>query len=87
MATSEQAAGVKLPKVQRRELHFLDAGQVEQLAATIDPRYRPWCGSPPTAACARASRSRLLRGTVRLPRFLRDELAAWLAGRLRAPVP
>jgi hypothetical protein len=33
------AAGVKLPKVQRREMGFLDAVQVEQLADAIDPRY------------------------------------------------
>ena len=33
------AAGVKLPKVQRREMDFLDAVQVEQLADAIDPRY------------------------------------------------
>jgi integrase len=33
------AAGVKLPKVQRREMHFLNAVQVEQLADSIDPRF------------------------------------------------
>ena len=32
------AAGVKLPKVQRREMHFLDAVQVEQLADATDPQ-------------------------------------------------
>jgi hypothetical protein len=33
------AAGVKLPKVQRREVGFLDAVQVEAPAEAIDPRY------------------------------------------------
>jgi integrase len=35
------AAGVKPPKVQRKEMHFLDAEQVEWLAAAVDVRYRP----------------------------------------------
>jgi hypothetical protein len=33
------AAGVKLPRVQRREMHFLSAAQVEALAAAIAPPY------------------------------------------------
>ena len=33
-------AGVRPPKVQRREMLFLDAAQVETLAGAIDPRYR-----------------------------------------------
>ena len=35
------ALGVKPPKVQRKEMHFLDAEQVEWLAAAIERRYRP----------------------------------------------
>jgi integrase len=35
-----RAAGVKPPKVQRKEMHFLDADQVEALADAIHPRYR-----------------------------------------------
>jgi site-specific recombinase XerC len=37
--TRNVAAGIKLPKVQRAEMHFLDAEQVETLAEVIDPRY------------------------------------------------
>jgi integrase len=37
--TRDVAAGIKLPKVQRAEMHFLDAEQVETLADVIDPRY------------------------------------------------
>ncbi|HYY78707.1 MAG TPA: tyrosine-type recombinase/integrase [Actinomycetes bacterium] len=33
------AAGVRLPRVVRREMHFLAARQVEDLAVAIDPRY------------------------------------------------
>jgi integrase len=108
------AAGVKLPKVQRREMHFLDAVQVEQLADAIDPRYptlvrfAAYTGLRPCELVAlRVGRLDLLRGavrvaeaapevagrlewggvkthearTVRLPRFLCDELGAFLAGR------
>lgn len=35
------ATGVKPPKMQRKEMHFLDAEQVEWLAAATDVRYRP----------------------------------------------
>jgi integrase len=35
------AIGVKPPKVQRKEMHFLDAEQVEWLAAATEKRYRP----------------------------------------------
>jgi integrase len=108
------AAGEKLPKVQRREMHFLDAVQVEQLADAIDPRYptlvrfAAYTGLRPCELVAlRVGRLDLLRGTVRvaeaapevagrlewggvktheahtvrLPRFLCDELGAYLAGR------
>jgi hypothetical protein len=34
------AAGVRLPRIVRRDMHFLTASQVEDLAAAIDPRYR-----------------------------------------------
>jgi integrase len=37
---ANRAAGVRPPKVQRREMLFLDAGEVEALAAAIDPRWR-----------------------------------------------
>jgi integrase len=33
------AAGVRLPRIVRHEMHFLTARQVEDLAAAIDPRY------------------------------------------------
>jgi integrase len=35
------ATGVKPPKVQCKEMHFLDAEQVEWLAAVTETRYRP----------------------------------------------
>jgi integrase len=112
------AAGVKLPKVQRREMHFLDAVQVEALADAIDPRYptlvrvAAYTGLRPCELVAlRVGRLDLLRGTVRvaeaapevagrlewggvktheartvrLPRFLCDDLAAYLAGRPHGP--
>jgi integrase len=108
------ATGVKLPKVQRREMHFLDAVQVEQLADAIDPRFSKlvrfagYTGLRPCELVAlRVGRLDLLRGTVRvaeaapevagrlewggvktheartvrLPRFLCDELGAYLADR------
>ena len=112
------AAGVKLPKVQRREMHFLNAVQVEQLADAIDPRFATlvrvaaYTGLRPCELVAlRVSRLDLLRGTVRvaeaapevagrlewggvktheartvrLPRFLCDELGAYLADRPHGP--
>jgi integrase len=112
------AAGVKLPKVQRREMHFLNAVQVEQLADSIDPRFATlvrvaaYTGLWPCELVAlRVSRLDLLRGTVRvaeaapevagrlewggvktheartvrLPRFLCDELGAYLADRPHGP--
>ena len=111
------AAGVKLPKVQRREMHFLDAVQVEQLADAIDPRYptlvrvAAYTGLRPCELVAlRVGRLDLLRGTVRvteaapevagrlewggvktheartvrLPRFLCEQLGAYLADRPHA---
>jgi integrase len=107
-------AGVKPPRVQRREMLFLDAAQVEALADAIDPRYRllvlcsAYAGLRPCELVAlRVGRLDLLRGTVRvaeaapevagrlcwgtvktheartvrLPRFLVTELAAYLADR------
>jgi integrase len=112
------SAGVKPPKVQRREMLFLDAAQVEALASAIDPRYRvlvlfsAYAGLRPCEVVAlKVGRLDLLRGTarvaeaapevagrlrwgsvktheartVRLPRFLREELAAHLAGRAVGP--
>jgi integrase len=112
------AAGVKLPKVQRREMHFLDAVQVEQLADAIDPRFATlvrvaaYTGLRPCELVAlRVGRLDPLRGTVRvaeaapevagrlewggvktheartvrLPRFLCDELGAYLADRPHGP--
>ena len=109
---------MKLPKVQRREMHFLDAVQVEALADAIDPRYptlvrvAAYTGLRPCELVAlRVGRLDLLRGTVRvaeaapevagrlewggvktheartvrLPRFLCDELAAYLAGSPHGP--
>jgi len=78
------AAGVKLPKVQRREMDFLDAVQVEQLADAIDPRYSTlvrfaaYSGLRPCELVAlRVGRLDLLRGAVRV-----TEAAPEVAGRL-----
>jgi integrase len=78
------AAGVKLPKVQRREMHFLDAVQVEALADAIDRRYSTlirfaaYSGLRPCELAAlRVGRLDLLRGAVRV-----TEAAPEVAGRL-----
>ena len=67
------AAGIKLPKVQRTEMRFLDAAQVETLAEVIDPRYgtlirfAAYSGMRPSELTAlRISRLDLLRGTARV---------------------
>jgi integrase len=67
------AAGVKPPKVQRAEMCFLDAGQVEALAEAIDPRYgtlirfAAYSGLRPSELTAlKVGRMDLLRGTVRV---------------------
>jgi integrase len=67
------AAGVKPPKVQRAEMGFLDAGQVEALAEAIDPRWATmirfgaYSGLRPSELTAlRVGRLDLLRGTVRV---------------------
>jgi integrase len=81
---TNKAAGVKLPKVQRREMLFLDAGQVEALAYAMDPRWRvlvllsAYTGLRPCEVVAlRVARLDLLRGTVRVA-----EAAPEVAGRL-----
>jgi integrase len=112
------AAGVKLSKVQRREMGFLDAVQVEALADAIDPRYptlvrfAAYTGLRPCELVAlKVGRLDLLRGTVRvaeaapevagrlewggvktheartvrLPRSLAAEVAAYLADRPHGP--
>jgi integrase len=67
------ATGVKPPKVQRKEMHFLDAEQVEWLAAVADVRYRPlilfaaYTGLRPCELVAlRVGRLDLLRCTARV---------------------
>jgi integrase len=67
------AAGMKLPKVQRAEMQFLDAGQVEALAEAIDPRYATlirfaaYSGLRPSELTAlKVGRFDLLRGTARV---------------------
>jgi integrase len=66
-------AGVKPPKVQRAEMCFLDAGQVEALAEAIDPRwstlirFAAYSGLRPSELTAlRVGRLDLLRGTARV---------------------
>ena len=67
------ATGVKPPKVQRKEMHFLDAEQVEWLAAVTEIRYRPlilfaaYTGLRPCELVAlRVGRLDLLRCTARV---------------------
>jgi integrase len=71
--TRSLAAGIKLPKVQRTEMHFLDAEQVEALAEAIDARYgtlirfAAYSGLRPSELTAlRIGRLDLLRGTARV---------------------
>jgi len=52
------AMGVKPPKVQRKEMHFLDAEQVEWLAAAADRRYRSLILFAAYTGCGPASWSR-----------------------------
>ena len=112
------AAGVRLPRIVQRDMHFLAARQVEDLAAAIDPRYEllvrfaAYTGLRAGELVAlRVRHLNLLRGrcevgesatevdgrlvwgptktyarrTVPLPRFLCDQLAAYLAGRPHGP--
>lgn len=112
------AAGVRLPRIVRRDMHFLTAAEVERLAAVIPAPYPPlvrfdaYTGlRAGELAALRVGRLDLLRGvvqvvesatevngrlewgatksyerrTVRLPRFLRDELAAYLTDRRHSP--
>jgi integrase len=67
------AEGIKLPKVQRKEMHFLTAAQVEALAEAIAPpygvlvRFAAYTGLRPCEFVAlKVSRLDLLRGTVRV---------------------
>jgi len=78
------AEGIKLPKVQRREMHFLTAAQVEALADAIVPpygvlvRFAAYTGLRPCEFVAlKVSRLDLLRGTVRVA-----EAAPEVAGHL-----
>jgi integrase len=112
------AAGVRLPRVVRRDMHFLTAREVEDLAAVIDPRYAllvrfaAYTGLRAGELVAlRVRHLNLLRGrcevgesatevdgrlvwgptktyarrTVPLPRFLCEQLAAYLAERPHGP--
>jgi integrase len=112
------AAGVRLPRIVRRDMHFLTARQVEDLAAAIDPRYgllvrfAAYTGLRAGELVAlRVRHLNLLRGrfevgesatevdgrlvwgptntyarrTVHLPRFLCEQLAAYLAERPHGP--
>jgi integrase len=78
------AAGTKLPKVQRKEMQFLTAAQVEALAEAIAPPYgvlirlAGYTGLRPCEFVAlKVSRLDLLRGTVRVA-----EAAPEVAGHL-----
>jgi integrase len=78
------AEGIKLPKVQRKEMHFLTAAQVEALADAIIPPYgvlirvAAYTGLRPCEYVAlRVGRLDLLRATVRVV-----EAAPEVAGRL-----
>jgi hypothetical protein len=78
------AEGIKLPKVQRKEMHFLTAAQVQALAEAIEPPCGCWSGSPHTRACdpANTLRSGLAHSTCcgeRLgwPKQVRRSPAIW----------
>jgi integrase len=81
---TNKAAGVAPPKFQRREMAFLDASQVEALAAAVDARWRvlvllsAYTGLRPCEVVAlKVSRLDLLHGTVRVA-----EAAPEVAGHL-----
>jgi integrase len=78
------AEGIKLPKVQRKEMHFLTAAQVEALAEAIAPpygvlvRFAAYTGLRPCEFVAlKVGRLDLLRGMVRVA-----EAAPEVAGHL-----
>ena len=78
------AEGIKLPKVQRKEMHFLSAAQVEALAEAIAPpygmlvRFAAYTGLRPCEFVAlTVGRLDLLRATVRVA-----EAAPEVAGHL-----
>jgi integrase len=78
------AEGIKLPKVQRKEMHFLTAAQIEALAEAIAPphgaliRVAGYTGLRPCEYVAlKVGRLDLLRGTVRVA-----EAAPEVAGHL-----
>jgi integrase len=78
------AEGTKLPKVQRKEMHFLTAAQVEALAEAMAPpygvliRFAAYTGLRPCEFVAlKVGRLDLLRGTVRVA-----EAAPEVAGHL-----
>jgi integrase len=78
------AEGIKLPKIRRKEMHFLTAAQVEALAEAIAPpcgvlvRFAAYTGLRPCEYVAlKVGRPDLLRGTVRVA-----EAAPEVAGRL-----
>jgi integrase len=78
------AEGIKLPKVQRKEMHFLTAAQIEALAEAIAPPYGAlirvagYTGLRPCEYVAlKVGRLDLLRGTVRVA-----EAAPEVAGHL-----
>jgi integrase len=112
------AAGVRLPRIVRRDMHFLSARQVQDLAAAIDPRYgllvrfAAYTGLRAGELVAlRVRHLNLVRGRcevgesatevdgrlvlgptktyarrmVPLPRFLCEQLAAYLAERPHGP--
>jgi integrase len=112
------AKGVRLPRIVRREMHFLTAAQVEQLAAAMTVpfpllvRFDAYTGlRAGEPAALRVGRLDLLRGTcevvesatevgnklvwgvtktyerptVRLPRFLCEQVGAYLVDRPHAP--
>jgi integrase len=116
--TTNPATGVCLPRIIEREMAFLTAEQVSQLADAIAPPYGTlilfagWTGlRPGELAALKVRRLDLLRGTcevaesvsevdgvlvwgptktyarrtIRLPRFLSDQLAAYLADRPHGP--
>jgi integrase len=59
------AEGIKLPKVQRKEMHFLTAAQVEALADAIEP---PYGGAGPGCRLHRPAALRIRRAQGRPPR-------------------
>lgn len=57
LITTSPAVGIKLPRLERRQVEPLATEVVERLFDAVPDRYRRWCCSPPAPDYARANAS------------------------------